>query len=201
MLVFGFGYVDSGIPKAWAASDDHGGVNLLAGKATDAARVCSLVKAWRRPGDVVVVPIHWGANWGYRVPAAHRELARAMIDGAGVDVVHGHSSHHPRGIEVHRGKLILYGCGDFINDYEGIQGHEEYRGELRLAYSVSVRPEDGTLERLELTPFEMRRFRLHRASKQDARWLRDMLVREGKALGTTAELTSDQTIALRWTAR
>ena len=46
-------------------------------------------------------------------------FAHRLID-AGVDVVHGHSSHHPRPIEVYRGKLILYGCGDTIDDYEGI---------------------------------------------------------------------------------
>eukprot|EP00959_Pyramimonas_sp_CCMP1952_P199097 4164666-Pyramimonas_sp.AAC.1 len=25
-------------------------------------------------------------------------------------------------IEVYKGKLIMYGCGDLINDYEGIRG-------------------------------------------------------------------------------
>ena len=39
----------------------------------------------------------------------------------GIDVVHGHSSHHPRPIEVYQRRLILYGCGDFIDDYEGIE--------------------------------------------------------------------------------
>jgi len=31
-------------------------------------------------------------------------------------------------------RLILYGCGDFLNDYEGIRGYEEYRGDLALMY-------------------------------------------------------------------
>mgnify|MGYP001558666949 CR=1 FL=1 len=39
---------------------------------------------------------------------------------SGIDIVHGHSSHHLRRIEVYRGKLVLYGCGDFLDDYEGI---------------------------------------------------------------------------------
>jgi hypothetical protein len=39
---------------------------------------------------------------------------------AGVDVVHGHSSHHAKGFEVYCGKLVLYGAGDLISDYEGI---------------------------------------------------------------------------------
>lgn len=61
----------------------------------------------------------WG-NWGYGVTRRTREFAHELLDHAGVDLIHGHSSHHPLGIEVYRDKLILYGCGDFINDYEGI---------------------------------------------------------------------------------
>jgi poly-gamma-glutamate capsule biosynthesis protein CapA/YwtB (metallophosphatase superfamily) len=30
-------------------------------------------------------------------------------------------------IEGYRDRLILYGCGDFLNDYEGIKGYEEFR--------------------------------------------------------------------------
>lgn len=44
---------------------------------------------------------------------------------AGVDVVHGHSSHHAKGAEVYRGKLILYGAGDLISDYEGISVRQQ----------------------------------------------------------------------------
>jgi Bacterial capsule synthesis protein PGA_cap len=39
-------------------------------------------------------------------------------------VVHGHSSHHPKGVEVYRQMRILYGCGDFLNDYEGIPARQ-----------------------------------------------------------------------------
>jgi poly-gamma-glutamate synthesis protein (capsule biosynthesis protein) len=37
-------------------------------------------------------------------------------------------------MEVYKGKLILYGCGDFLNDYEGIGGYEYYRDGLALMY-------------------------------------------------------------------
>ena len=50
-------------------------------------------------GDVVVVSIHWGGNWGYEISKAQCEFARTLID-LGVDIVHGHSSHHVKGIEV-----------------------------------------------------------------------------------------------------
>ena len=64
-------------------------------------------------------------------------LLKWLIDG-GFDVIHGHSSHHPRPVEVYRGRLVLYGCGDAINDYEGISGYGQFRGDLRLLYVASV---------------------------------------------------------------
>jgi Putative enzyme of poly-gamma-glutamate biosynthesis (capsule formation) len=76
----------------------------------------------KQQGDIVVASIHWGGNWDYKVPREQREFAHKLIDEAGVDVIHGHSSHHIKGIEVYRGKLIMYGCSDLLNDYEGISG-------------------------------------------------------------------------------
>lgn len=172
----------------------------MPGGTKDMSSLASRVKASRRPNDVTVASIHWGSNWEYRIPAAHRELAHRMVDEAGVDVVHGHSSHHVKGIEIYRGKLILYGCGDFINDYEGISGHERYRGDLTLAYLASVSPVDGKLELLRMVPLQMRRFRLNRATKRDASWLRDVIAREGKVLGTSARLAPDLTLSLSWHA-
>jgi poly-gamma-glutamate synthesis protein (capsule biosynthesis protein) len=75
-----------------------------------------------RQGDIVVASIHWGGNWGYEVSQSKREFAHGLIAIAGVDHVHGHSSHHVRGIEIHDHKAIFYGCGGLLNDYEGISG-------------------------------------------------------------------------------
>ena len=71
-------------------------------------------------------------------------FAHWLVDG-GVDIVHGHSSHHPRPIEVYRDRLILYGCGDFIDDYEGIEGYEQYRDDLVLMYFATLSPATGEL--------------------------------------------------------
>jgi poly-gamma-glutamate synthesis protein (capsule biosynthesis protein) len=146
-----------------------------------------------------VISIHWGGNWGYSIPRQQREFAHRLIDAGAADVVHGHSSHHPRAVEVHEGRPILYGCGDFINDYEGISGHEEFRSDLVLAYFLTLDPSSGRLRRLEMTPFRTRRFRLERAARRDAEWVRATLDREGRKLGTRVELGNDGTLALRWT--
>jgi poly-gamma-glutamate capsule biosynthesis protein CapA/YwtB (metallophosphatase superfamily) len=117
LLIFAFGSTSSGIPLEWAATPDAPGVNLLPDLCeASALEVADRVMALRRPGDLIVVSIHWGSNWGYRIPDEQKTFARALIDQAGVSIVHGHSSHHPRAIEIYRDRLILYGCGDFLND-------------------------------------------------------------------------------------
>jgi poly-gamma-glutamate synthesis protein (capsule biosynthesis protein) len=114
-----------------------------------------------------------------------------------VDVIHGHSSHHPRGIELYQGRLILYGCGDFLNDYEGIHGYEAFRGDLTLMYLASVAPVSGRLLALRMVPMQLRRLQLHRASDRDSEWLCNVMDREGRHLGTRARMDADGTLVLQ----
>ena len=116
VLVFSFGVASSGIPLGWAAGRGRPGVNLLPDLSrTTLQRIAARVNAIKRPADTVVASIHWGGNWGYAIPPGHRPFAHGLIDQCEVDAVHGHSSHHPLGIEVYRDRPILYGCGDFLN--------------------------------------------------------------------------------------
>jgi poly-gamma-glutamate synthesis protein (capsule biosynthesis protein) len=179
----------SGVPVDWAATEDAPGVAVLEDLSDrDVDRVARAVSAAKGPGDLVVASIHWGSNWGYGIGRAERRFAHRLIDDAGVDVVHGHSSHHPKAIEVHAGKLVLYGCGDFINDYEGIGGYEPYRSDLSLMYLPTLDAATGALVRLELVATQMRRFRVQRASREDAEWLAALLSREGRQFGTGARV-------------
>jgi poly-gamma-glutamate synthesis protein (capsule biosynthesis protein) len=197
VIVLSVGTGSSGIPATWAASADRAGVSFLPEVSSAAVRrIGNQVRRVKRPGDVVVLSIHWGGNWGYAVPAAHRWFAHRLLDCAGVDLVHGHSSHHALGIEVHRGKLILYGCGDLVTDYEGIRGYEAFRGDLGLMYFVRLETATGKLASLEMTPMQMRRFRLGRAARQDAALLRDLLSREGRGFGVEVQMRQDGTLVL-----
>jgi poly-gamma-glutamate synthesis protein (capsule biosynthesis protein) len=203
VLVFAMGSEDSGIPAEWAAHPDRGGVELLpdfSERTVDA--IASRIAGVRRRGDLVVASVHWGSNWGYHVPDEHRRFAHALVERAGVDVVHGHSSHHPRPIEVHRGRLILYGCGDLINDYEGIEGYELFRGDLSLMYFVTLEAGTGLLQRLDMAPMRMQRFRLNRAGEDDAKWLAKTLDRETKSrFDTRIRRGADGWLHVVWEAR
>ena len=197
VLVYSVGCEDSGIPPSWAASAERPGVNFLADLSTRSAeRLAERIHATRQPGDLVVVSIHWGGNWGYRVPRGHSEFARRLIDAGGADVIHGHSSHHPKAIEVYRGRLILYGCGDFINDYEGISGQDEFRGDLGLMYFPRLDAESGELIDLELVALCRRRLRLERASEIDCAWLCGVLNKEGERFGIAFQMRPGSRFAL-----
>lgn len=194
--VFGLAHESSGVMPDWNALETRPGVAWL-GELTESAahEVAQRVALAKRPGDVAVVSIHWGTNWGYQVEPEQVRFAHWLVEG-GVDVVHGHSSHHPRPIEVYRNRLVLYGCGDFIDDYEGIAGYEEFRDDLRLMYFVTL-DERGQLLRLRMVPLQAKRFSLVRATQEDAAWLASTLSESSRTFGTSVHRSGDG-LELAW---
>jgi len=194
--------VTSGTPRSWAATSGASGINLLTdlSQAT-VVRMANQIAHHRQPRDVIVVSMHWGPNWGYDIPEAQRHFAHSLIERADVSVIHGHSSHHAKGIEVYRGRLILYGCGDFLNDYEGIQGYEDYRGDLALMYFADIEPASRTLAAAEIIPFQIRKFSLVRPSSPDIDWVRQTLERESSQFGTNVAVSAHGRLALLWPDR
>jgi poly-gamma-glutamate synthesis protein (capsule biosynthesis protein) len=195
VLVAAFAERTSGVGPTWEATEDTPGVALLREIGPEQGRaIAERLMRERRPGDLCIASIHWGTNWGHAIPEEQVALAEALVDG-GVDVVHGHSSHHPRAIEIYRDKPILYGCGDFLTDYEGISGHEEFRSDLVLMYLPSF--DDGRLVELRMVAMKLRRLRLERAPRSDAVWLADTLARVSRPYGTSIEVAADGTIVAR----
>lgn len=196
-IVYSVGTRSSGIPSGWAATRDRPGVWLVPEPSgANAGLLAERMVAAKQPGDVVIASIHWGPNWGYPVARDHVDFAHRLIDG-GVDVVHGHSSHHARPIEVYRDKLILYGCGDFVDDYEGIGGYAEFRDDLRLLYFATVELGTGRLVRLRVVPMQARQMRLRHASSEDTEELRAVLDRISEDFGTCFDRAPDGMLTLR----
>lgn len=184
LLVWSAGAASSGVPPGWAAAPDRPGVAYLDRLTDDGAdALVTLIREEMRPGDLVVLSVHWGSNWGHEVPADQVRFAHRLVD-AGVHLVHGHSSHHARPIEVYRDRLILYGCGDLVDDYEGISGYEAYRPDLRLGYLPTLDRVTGALLDLRMVPLLMRRMRLERAAPADAEWLAGVLSRTVSSFGS-----------------
>ncbi|WP_415382217.1 CapA family protein [Halosimplex sp. TS25] len=141
----------------------------------------ALRRVQRRDPDLVVASLHWGPNWEVRPSDTQRRFARWLVD-AGVDVVHGHSAHVIQGIEVYRGRPIVYDAGDYVDDYvikSDLHNDRSVRVELVI--------EDGRLDRLHVAPVEIVDERVDRATGDAAAWIRDRLRTLSEEFGTTVE--------------
>jgi poly-gamma-glutamate capsule biosynthesis protein CapA/YwtB (metallophosphatase superfamily) len=110
-------------------------------------RVEAAVSGAREAGaETVVFSNHWGPNMVERPSDLFRRFARAVVD-RGADVYYGHSAHVFQGVEIYRGRPILYDTGDFIDDYAVDQ---RLRNDRSFLFRVSL--EGGEFRRLELFP-------------------------------------------------
>lgn len=201
VLVYSYAVATSGTPSSWAATANAPGVNFLPALSDLAAeKIGQEIARFREPGDVVIVSIHWGPNWGYEIPEAQRRFSHALIDSGQISAVHGHSSHHPKGLETYRNRLVLYGCGDFLNDYEGISGHEEFRGDLAVMYFATFDSDDGNFIDLEMVVLQIKRLRLNIASVEDTDWLWTTVERESAQFGVKLQRLSGNRIKLKTAA-
>ena len=195
VIVFSGGHSSSGVPEKWAARDNHPGVNVIDvdNPSKSIPMLKQLVRKYKQDGDVIVLSIHWGGNWEFPVESYHQKFAHAVIRETGVDIIHGHSSHHVKGIEVYNGKLIIYGCGDFLTDYEGISGYESFRGELSLMYFPEIHCRTGSLVSLKMIPTITRQLRVNLCSNDaDVNWLQSTMSRECRKLGCDVKLASNE---------
>ncbi len=196
VLVYALATPTSGVPPHWKAAEKRPGVAFLdVPSRSSGSRIADGILGERSREDLVILSIHWGPNWGYHIPAADRAFAHELVDRGAVDIVLGHSSHHPKSIEVRRGRPILYGAGDLINDYEGIGGYEEFHPDLALLYSASFG--DGALDALHLIPFRIENFQLKRPGEHDLAWLLATMNRECGPFGQQVVLEKE-VLRLEW---
>ena len=196
VLVFSYGSPTSGVPREWAATTQRPGINFLEDISEETARhTAREMLRFKRRRDVIVTSIHWGGNWDYHIRDEEIRFAHKLIE-HGIAVVYGHSSHHVKTAEIYKDRLVLYGCGDFLNDYEGISGHEVFRSDLTLMYLPAIDPRRRQLVEARLVPMRIARFRLNRGTEADAKWLCGLLNQLGAPLGTRCELASNQTLTL-----
>ena len=153
-LVLSVAHESSGVPRRWAATKTRPGVALVAyddrsieraRDAFDRAEEALLEASSKRrrrfeSGDstgpppppprrpVRVVSVHWGGNWGWAPEPGQEAFARGLVRDASAAIVWGHSSHHAKAVAFDERSPILFGCGDLLNDYEGIAGFGADRG-------------------------------------------------------------------------
>jgi len=144
----------------WEATASRPGVFYVPTVLNDprAQGLLKIVRSQWGSVDLLIVSAHWGSNWGYEPPREHIAFAHALID-AGADMIFGHSSHVFRGIELWKERLILYGAGNFVDDY-AVDSRE--RNDQSFIYSVDT--EGRTAQRVRLYPTMIRRCQARRAT-------------------------------------
>ena len=106
----------------------------------------SIARARAAGAELVICSVHWGPNMVQRPPRLFRDFARAVVD-AGADVYHGHSAHVFQGIEIYRGRPIIYDAGDFVDDYAV---DPELRNDQGFLFQLHLN--GASVERIELIP-------------------------------------------------
>lgn len=175
--------------RLYAAGPERPGTNVIdvVTDGPDFDRVRRALERLRAAGaDVVVFSIHWGPNMRERPTAEFVAFAHAVMD-AGADVFHGHSAHVFQGIEVYRGKPILYDTGDLLDDYAV---DLRLRNDRQLLYLLEV--DRRGVRRLELVPLRIRHARVERARGIEADRIFRRLQRLSGPMGTRLERRGDR---------
>jgi len=154
----------------WEATHAKPGVNYVAYsnhglKEPYRSRLAQALLSARRQADLVIVSAHVGPNWGAPSKAI-QALAHGLID-MGADLYWGHSNHTPQGIELYKGKAILYSTGDFIDDY---MIDKDERNDLSFLFMLES--ERGRLARLTLYPTCIENLGVRLANDQEASYLK-----------------------------
>lgn len=189
-IVVSFALPSGHMPSLWTADTEKPGVNLIEAGDRGLDAVKQRVAGVKQSGDVLIASVHAGNNFGHEIDPAQRDLFHRLIDEARFDVIHCHSSHHVKAIEVHNGRPIFYGTGDLINDYEGLPVRPE-RGpfctHLGMIAFADISPASGACAALFLCPTRLRRMRVERADADEAERLAVILNRESARFGTRIE--------------
>jgi len=187
VVVVSFATASSKTPSEWAADAGRPGVNLIEPADRGLDEVIRSVALITRPGDVLVASVHWGDNYALEIDPAERAFALKLIDEGGFGLIHSHSSHHVKAIEVHNGTPIVYGAGDLINDYEGIPRtplRESLCPDLGTIAFAGFSAATGVCTALRLRPTQVRQLRVRLASGDDAAKLCAILNRKSAQFGT-----------------
>jgi poly-gamma-glutamate capsule biosynthesis protein CapA/YwtB (metallophosphatase superfamily) len=175
----------------FAAGPDKPGTNYLPVSLEPEVlrRVEQAIEAARGAGArTVVFSNHWGPNMVERPRESFRRFARAVVD-RGADLYYGHSAHVFHGVEIYRGKPILYDTGDFIDDYAV---DPRMRNDRSFLFRVSM--EDGDLLRLELYPVSLPYARVELARGGEREAILGRMVRLSAEMGTAFELREDRLV-------
>ncbi len=166
----------------WAATETTAGTNWIEVSLSESSLKAvreSIARARAAGADLVIFSIHWGPNMLERPSPLFREFAHAVME-AGADVYHGHSAHLFQGLELYRGKPIIYDAGDFVDDYDV---DAKLRNDQGLLFRLHV--EEKALKRVELIPTLIANCQVNLATGSTWQMIAERICTLSAEMGTT----------------
>jgi poly-gamma-glutamate synthesis protein (capsule biosynthesis protein) len=162
----------------WAAKADASGTNFLEIEEASLEKVRDCIARGREFADLLIFSIHWGPNMRQKPTPEFQRFARAVID-SGADIFHGHSAHLFQGIEIYRGKPIIYDAGDFVDDYAV---DSRLRNDQGFLFRLIVR--DGKVLVLEMIPTVISNCSVNLARENEREAIMMKMIRLSEEFGT-----------------
>jgi poly-gamma-glutamate synthesis protein (capsule biosynthesis protein) len=105
------GFLSFAEGNAYKAGDEKPGIACF--DRNDNTIMLNTITKAKEKCDILIIMLHWGIEYA-REPSDYQiELAHKIIE-AGADGIIGHHPHVLQGIEIYKGKPILYSTGNFL---------------------------------------------------------------------------------------
>ena len=176
----------------WAATKTSPGVNYIEVSMDEKnfGILRKSIKEAKNKSDIVIVSAHWGPNMRQKPTRSFKGFAHAVID-AGADIFHGHSAHIFQGIEIYKGKLIMYDTGDFVDDYAV---DEELRNDQTFLFLVTMNK--NKIEKVELMPGLISYMQVNKAKGSDFEEITNKMIKLSEEMETKMIKKEDRLVVI-----
>lgn len=174
----------------WAAMDNKPGIFYV--DSTNINLLVEHIKAVRDTVDILIISYHWGPNWDLNPSAELQARAHAIIN-AGADLIHGHSAHIVQGIEQYNDAFIIYGAGDFVDDYAV---DPVLRNDYGALYELAIR--DKKIESITVVPTQIANMQVNKADATASTTILKKIAAKSAQLNTPATVHTDRLIISRF---
>ena len=144
------------------------------------------ISSYKKKNDVALVSLHWGIEQTHIPQSSQIRTAHEIID-SGADAVIGHHPHWPQGIEIYRGKPIIYSLGNLVNGY--------YNHVERDNIGVGLYFSSGSLEKIKVLPIAGQnkkiQFQPYLLAGEPAGQTLELIRQLSEKLGTRMEIRDD----------
>jgi len=178
------GYTDN--EPSWKAEKNKPGTNFI--EVDEIESVKKDIRTLRTQVDILIVTLHWGPNMQTVPSQKFVDFAHQLVD-AGVDIIHGHSSHVFQGVEVYKNSLIMYDTGDLVDDYHVTPELRNDRSFLFLVTATKQGP-----QKLKLIPTLISNMQVNLAPQKDAQASLTLMQKRSANLRTT--VTDDGVVTI-----